>query len=208
MAENSYMAALGYPGGENRRNLPFVDWMLSKVPAAAGGLTANMVYEVVTTRWFVTLASQYGAELIGSLGLGIVAYIVDHSFFFRSNDLSKAFTDGLIGRGAPVLSRSIIGVVNMLIDTVKSGGKAETGQKAQAILTDPTMRGLLPQTSLDNAPQAAAEMISLLADSPRTRELIAQDLVSIMEKRGMEVTAAARADVANCINDLAAQYKR
>lgn len=211
MAENAYLNALGYRNGENQSRLPPMTWMLSKVPAATGGMVANTVYALATERWFTQFVPQFGAEMVGSIALGGIAYVVDHSSLFDSTDLRKAFTDGLIGRGAPVLSNSVMSIITWIFNWLRGqGGQSgqTNNQKAQALLSDPGVQSMLPETNLDHAPQAVAEMLSLLSNSPRTREMIAQDLMGVMERRGFEITPEARSQVANCINDLAVQYKR
>lgn len=199
-AKDDYLNALGYKQDTARQNLPLAQWLVSKLPAAAGGLFAHEVYQLLTTKWFTELAGKYGPDVVGSIGLAVIAWALDHSVVFRrSDDLSEGFTDGMMGRGAPAVWNTIKGGYSWLVDGLTSKPKA----RSQGLLS--ANNG---QPSLDSAPQALAEMISLLADSPRTRDLLASDLITMMERRGMQIDQAARSNFANCIGDLASQYKQ
>lgn len=194
---NEYLTAMGYNVNRASQNKPFVEWLVSKMPAAGGGLFAHWVYQKLVTDIFSKQAKVYGPDIVGSIGLAIIAYILDHNLWgWRegfSDDLTQSFTDGMMGRGAPAVMNTANSVWEFLIGTVS--GKKTAGNA-------------LPSASLDRAPEALADMMALLADSPDTRRRLADDLVTAMERQDMRVDDTAKRNLANCINDLATQYKR
>lgn len=204
-----YLNAMGVGQETGRQNLPLDQWIVSKIPPAAGGLFAHEVYNLTTTKWFANLVPKYGRDIIGSLGLGIAAYVLDHNMNVLvwkipnfSDDFTESFTDGMIGRGAPALFSAFQALAGKLSDWLT--GKTSTPQKANAML--PPGQEYAP--NLDDAPGALADMMSLLSTSPKTRQALTDDLLNRMAQRGVEVTPLAKTNIANCIGDLAESYKR
>lgn len=201
--KNGYLLAMGFGVNTESQNKTFGKWLASKIPAAAGGLFAHEVYDIITTKVFKEVASKYGADIVGSVGLALVAYILDHNLWPLKNkgfsdDFSQSFTDGMMGRGAPAVLNAAKSIYEKIVEFL-SPGKTP----GQGLIGAP---GVAP--SLDAAPAALADMMSLLQNSPRTRQLLAEDLISAMEKRDMEVSPQARMNIANCIGDLAQNYTR
>lgn len=198
MADNVYLKAMGFNQDKGRAELSWDKWLASKVPAAAGGLFAHWAYELVVDKWFVDTAKKYGPDIVGSIGLTFIAWAIDHSWgWFDSDEALKAFTDGMMGRGAPAVWNTLKAGFNWIAEGFG------LQKKAQGLLS--ANEG---SPSLDNSPGAIAEILGLLADSPRTREMIAQDLATVFERRGMQIDDAARSNFANCLGDLANQYKQ
>lgn len=195
MAKNDYLQAIGVGVNQSSQNKPFAEWIASKLPAAAGGMFAHWAYQKIVSEFFTKQAQKYGADIVGSIGLAFIAYALDHSLFgWRkgfSDDMTQSFTDGMMGRGAPAVLNSVQSLFGSL-----SGGASN--QKAQG----------MPSASLDNAPEALADMLSLLKNSPETRNRLTSDLIAAMERQDIRVDDAAKRNLANCLNDLAGQYQR
>ena len=165
--KDEYLRALGYDQGREQQNLPLGQWIVSKVPAAAGGMFAHEVYEWAVEKIFANLVPKYGRDVIGSLGLTIVAYLIDHNLnilvFKRpgfSDDLTQAFTHGMMGRGAPAVWNSAQIILGKLADflTVKESKPSSItsgDKKAQSLLPN----GQEYPPSLDNATSAAATLM-------------------------------------------------
>lgn len=212
--KDAYLDAMGYNKDKDRQNLPFTEWVVSKFPAAAGGLFAHEVYDLTTTKWFATLVPRYGRDIVGSLGLAIVAYSLDHNLNMVvwkrpgfSDDMTEGFTDGMIGRGAPALFSAVGTVLKKVSDYLSGDANAKkpvAGKPAQAMLP----QGQEYTPNLDDAPAALGDMMALLASSPKTRQMLTEDLLGRMENRGIEISPNARTNIANCIGDLAQSYKR
>ena len=200
------MVAMGFGVNTQTQNKPFLKWLASKIPAAAGGLFAHEVYEIFTQKIFTEAANKYGADVVGSIGLAIVAYVFDHNLWpvkrpGFSDDFSQSFTDGMMGRGAPAVWNGLKTGLGKLVDWVAAPPSAT--KRSQGLLS-----GSPTNASLDVAPEALADMMALLHNSPRIRQMLADDLISTMEKRDMEISPQARVNIANCIGDLAQNYKR
>ena len=188
--------------GVNResQNKPFSQWLAAKTPAALGGLFAHTIYQQIVAL-FAKQSQKYGPDIVGSIGLALIAYILDHNLWgwskSFSDDATQSFTDGMMGRGAPAVFNAVSSVWNGLTKVV--GEKAPSAGKA----ANASMGA-----SLDNAPEVVADMMSLLASSPETRQRLAKDLIETMEKHQMRLDDKARSNIANCIGDLANTYKQ
>lgn len=192
---NDYIKAMGFGNNSSSQNKPMGEWLASKLPAALGGMFAHTVYQNAIGL-FSKQAKDYGPDIVGSISLAVFAYVLDHDVIgFAegfSDDFSQSFTDGMMGRGAPAVYNAL-GQLWKGISGLVSGGTKANGMEGP---------------SLDRAPEALAEMMSLLANSPETRQKMAIDLISVMESQNMNVDSTAKSKIANCINDLARNYQR
>ena len=193
---NAYIKAMGFGNNSASQNKPWDQWLASKLPAAFGGMFAHTVYQNAIGL-FSKQAKDYGPDIVGSIALTIIAYILDHDMVGLSDgfsdDFSQSFTDGMMGRGAPAVYNAIGQAWRGLTSVVSPNAKKADGMEGP---------------SLDRAPEALAEMMSLLANSPETRQKMALDLISVMEGQNMNVDSTAKSKIANCINDLARNYQR
>lgn len=193
---------MGFGQNKANQNKPFADWILSKLPAAAGGLFAHYAYHQAVG-WFPKQAAAYGPDIVGSIGLALIAYLLDHTGTFKqdwSSDATQSFTDGMMGRGAPAVVSASTQIWKLLAGALNASTTGQANPKPAGSLHD--------QPSIDQAPEVLAEMMSMLANSPETRKKLAVDLISVMEQQNMRVDDAAKSKLANCIENLASSYSR
>lgn len=204
--ENGYLVAVGFGRNVEQQNKPWDDWLMAKVPAAMGGLFAHFAYNYVVDNIFKSLVPKYGRDIVGSVGLTIIAYLIDHNrpfFFYKkgsSDEMTKAFTDGMMGRGAPAVTNAIYQILMKLTEFVS--GQPSEAKKANAMMPESQAHS----ASLDSAPAAFADMMSLLSNSPKTRAMLTQDLLDKMDQAGIDIDPRARENIANCIGELATNY--
>ncbi|PSM31457.1 hypothetical protein BVG81_005265 [Haliangium sp. UPWRP_2] len=193
---------MGLGVNSQSQNKPFGQWILSKLPAAFGGLVAHYVYHQAV-ELFPKQAKAYGPDIVGSIGLALGAYVLDHDLIWAdgiSSDFTQSFTDGMMGRGAPAVLSGTVQIWKM----IANGFNAVTTEQA-----NPKPAGALRnEPSIDNAPEVLAEMMSMLRNSPETRQKMAADLIAVMEQQNMRVDDAAKSRLANCIESLANNYSR
>lgn len=162
-------------------------WLVSKAPAAVGGLIAQQVYDWAAEKW---PKHKYGRDFVGSVGVVVAGYGIQVMLSSRGSNLSHMadkFTDGMVGR----VSGQIWGLFK------KATGLAQANPaNASSALT------------LDNDRQAVIEVGDLLASSPETTSAMAAMITDIMRKEGHEVDDAAAKGLVDSLREASSRLAK
>lgn len=164
-------------------------WLVSKVPAAVGGLIAKQVYDWAAAKW---PSNKYSREFVGSIGVVVAAYgvqaLVSATSPSSSHMLDK-LTDGMIGN----VSGVVWGLTKKLF--ANSAGVANSGGASSAV-------------TLDGDRQAVIDVGDMLASSPETTSAMAAMITDIMRKEGHEVDDAAAKGLVDSLREASSRLAK
>lgn len=186
-----YSAALGIGQQAKRPSLTVsgaTEWAIGKLPAVVGGHIGQWAYNWAVKKW---PNHKRGAEFVGSLGVLLGAFGLELAIGRWMPEYAATaakLTDGMIGRAAPVMTRTFRKLLGMEADPKAAQGTAGA--------------------SLDGDRAAIREMAQILRDSPQTTQEFANGMLTAMQRDGITLDTAGREAVVKSMREMAGQLAR